>query len=87
MIEFVSKILMVPRWSLHIVASRKGMAIGQMSYVQNNAVKDLSSSSVNIPSNLDTISEFQINADFVLIVEKDTIFEQLVAEKAHLELN
>jgi DNA topoisomerase VI subunit A len=79
--------LQVPRWCLNILASRKGLVIGPISFDVKTDHCDASNMPRRISCNQDELSNFSTRADFILLVEKDSFFAKLVAEELHKELN
>ncbi|XP_053704713.1 meiotic recombination protein SPO11 [Synchiropus splendidus] len=73
--------LMVPRRSLHVLATAKGLISGDLCYREEDGTRiDCSSSAaaVAVSSNVDGIKDIVSSAKFVLIVEKDATFQRLL---------
>ena len=72
----------VTPWQLGILSSSKGLIAGFIKFtLQNNDQIDctaLLNTGLLIPLNITNIKIYNSNADYVLIVEKDTVFEKLL---------
>jgi DNA topoisomerase-6 subunit A len=80
----------VLRENLHVNADRKGAAVGPISILDKGDTIDwskLGSGGWSIPSNVENIQFKDIGADFVLMVEKNAIFERLNEDKLWKKLN
>jgi DNA topoisomerase-6 subunit A len=80
----------VLRENLHVNADRKGAAVGPISILDKGDTIDwsrLGSGGWSIPSNVENIKFKDIGADFVLVVEKNAIFERLNEDKVWKKLN
>ncbi|XP_040844125.1 meiotic recombination protein SPO11 isoform X3 [Ochotona curzoniae] len=76
-INDISCMLKVPRRSLHILSTSKGLIAGDLSYVEEDGTKvhcTCGATVAAVPSNIQGIQ----NARFLLIVEKDATFQRLL---------
>ncbi|XP_013373762.1 PREDICTED: meiotic recombination protein SPO11 isoform X5 [Chinchilla lanigera] len=76
-IDDISCMLKVPRRSLHILSTSKGLIAGNLRYVEEDGTRvscTCGASAVAVPSNIEGIR----NAKFLLIVEKDATFQRLL---------
>ncbi|CAB3249815.1 unnamed protein product [Arctia plantaginis] len=81
-------LLETPPWSLGIVATSKGLIAGPLKlHYRNGGVVDcMASGGVLIPQDITGIVEFQTTAKYILVVEKDAIFQKLLDEGALVRL-
>ena len=80
-IDNVSCMLQIPRWRLHIMATSKGCVAGDLSYFDSDCnLIDCSKTrtGVLVPSNVHQLQQVHTEAKFVLVVEKDAIFQKLL---------
>ncbi|XP_037539902.1 meiotic recombination protein SPO11 [Nematolebias whitei] len=80
-IDDISCMLKIPRRSLHVFATSKGLISGELCYLEEDGTRiDCRSSSAAIPvsSNISGIRNIVSSAKFVLIVEKDATFQRLL---------
>uniref|UniRef100_A0AAY4D0D1 DNA topoisomerase (ATP-hydrolyzing) n=1 Tax=Denticeps clupeoides TaxID=299321 RepID=A0AAY4D0D1_9TELE len=80
-VDDISCMLKVPRRSLHVLATSKGLISGDLCYLEEDGTRvDCSSSSLAVPvsSNVGNITNIVSSAKFVLIVEKDATFQRLL---------
>jgi len=78
--------LRASRHKLHIVSSTRGLVFGHLKFQNTNGILTNCLSSpngVNIPNDTEKISAVQSEAVFVLIIEKDATFQQLIDLKIH----
>ncbi|KAM9589972.1 meiotic recombination protein SPO11 isoform 3-T3 [Trichechus inunguis] len=76
-INDISCLLKVPRRSLHILSTSKGLIAGNLSYIEEDGTRvncTGCSTAVAVPSNIQGLR----NAKFLLIVEKDATFQRLL---------
>ncbi|XP_012371227.1 meiotic recombination protein SPO11 isoform X3 [Octodon degus] len=76
-IDDISCMLKVPRRSLHILSTSKGLIAGNLRYVEEDGTRvscACGASAIAVPSNVQGIR----NAKFLLIVEKDATFQRLL---------
>lgn len=79
--------LRASRAKLHIVSSTRGLVFGHLRFQNTNGVETdcLSSpNGINIPNDTSKLSRFRSKALFVLIIEKDATFQQLIDLNIHL---
>ncbi|KRX54873.1 Meiotic recombination protein SPO11 [Trichinella sp. T9] len=82
-IKAICKILVTPRYKLNILSSPKGLVLGDLVLqLGNTEIVDCNSIST-IPTRSDEFQVLTTSATFILIVEKDSIFEKLAMEKAN----
>uniref|UniRef100_A0A671L758 DNA topoisomerase (ATP-hydrolyzing) n=1 Tax=Sinocyclocheilus anshuiensis TaxID=1608454 RepID=A0A671L758_9TELE len=82
-LDDISCMLKVPRRSLHVFATSKGLISGDLCYLEEDGTKvDCSSSSTAVPvsSNVNGIRNIVSAAKFILIVEKDATFQRLLSD-------
>lgn len=80
----------VLRENLHVNADKKGSAVGPTKILDKGDTIDwskLGSGGWSIPSNVEEIEFKDISADFVLVVEKNAIFERLNEDKFWKKMN
>ncbi|XP_061590830.1 meiotic recombination protein SPO11 [Cololabis saira] len=80
-VDDISCMLKVPRRSLHVLATSKGLISGDLCYLEEDGTKiDCHSSSIAIPvsPNITAITNIVSSAKFILIVEKDATFQKLL---------
>ncbi|XP_013866004.1 meiotic recombination protein SPO11 [Austrofundulus limnaeus] len=77
----ISCMLKVPRRSLHVLSTSKGLISGDLCYLEEDGTRiDCHSSSAVVPvsSNISGIRNIVSSAKFVMIVEKDATFQRLL---------
>ncbi|XP_026487443.2 meiotic recombination protein SPO11 [Vanessa tameamea] len=81
-------LLETPPWSLGIVATAKGLIAGplKMFNADGTVVDCMASGGILVPQDISGIKEFQSTAKFILVVEKDAIFQKLLDEGALVRL-
>ncbi|XP_034027498.1 meiotic recombination protein SPO11-like isoform X1 [Thalassophryne amazonica] len=82
-VDDISCMLKVPRRSLHVLATSKGLISGDLSYMEEDGTRvDCQSSctAIAVSSNIGGIKNVASSAKFVLIVEKDATFQRLLDE-------
>jgi meiotic recombination protein SPO11 len=70
-------------WELGLMSTSKGLVAGSLTMTTDNneAIRcDIVQGGVQVPQNVHSISSFTSSAKFVLIVEKDAIFQKLLSE-------
>ncbi|XP_028266284.1 meiotic recombination protein SPO11 [Parambassis ranga] len=80
-VDDISCMLKVPRRSLHVLATSKGLISGDLCYLEEDGTRiDCQSSSAAVPvsSHIAGIRNIVSSAKFVLIVEKDATFQRLL---------
>ncbi|XP_032758351.1 meiotic recombination protein SPO11 isoform X3 [Rattus rattus] len=76
-IDDISCMLKVPRRSLHVLSTSKGLIAGNLRYVEEDGTQVqcmCSATATAVPSNIQGMQ----NAKFLLIVEKDATFQRLL---------
>ncbi|RLF44226.1 MAG: DNA topoisomerase VI [Thermoplasmata archaeon] len=77
-------VLDVLREQLHLIADRKGVVVGDVKIRDRNDLIDwskLGSGGWSIPSTVEDIKFEKVNADFILVIEKNAGFERLHEDK------
>lgn len=80
-VDDISCLLKVPRRSLHVLATSKGLIAGDLCYMEEDGTRiDCRSSAAAfaVSSNVSGIRNIVSSAKFVLIVEKDATFQRLL---------
>ncbi|KAI5634707.1 type IIB DNA topoisomerase domain-containing protein [Phthorimaea operculella] len=77
-----------PPWNLGIVATAKGLIAGPLTMHtrDGNVVDCMASGGTIIPQDINGIKEFRSTAKYILVVEKDAIFQKLLDEGALIRL-
>ncbi|KAL0849029.1 hypothetical protein ABMA28_013402 [Loxostege sticticalis] len=81
-------LLETPPWSLGIVATSKGLIAGPltMHHRDGSVVDCMASGGVLVPQDIEGIKEFKSTAKYVVVVEKDAVFQKLLDEGALIRL-
>ncbi|XP_014824277.1 PREDICTED: meiotic recombination protein SPO11 [Poecilia mexicana] len=80
-IDDISCMLKVPRRSLHVLATSKGLISGDLCYLEEDGTRvdcHPSSAAVSISANIGGIRNIISSAKFIMIVEKDATFQRLL---------
>nr|XP_046253382.1 meiotic recombination protein SPO11 isoform X1 [Scatophagus argus] len=80
-VDDISCMLRVPRRSLHVLATSKGLISGDLCYLEEDGTRidcRSSSTAVALSSNIAGIRNIVSSAKFVMIVEKDATFQRLL---------
>ncbi|XP_076022923.1 meiotic recombination protein SPO11 [Genypterus blacodes] len=80
-VDDISCMLKVPRRSLHVLATSKGLISGDLSYLEEDGTRvdcRFSPAGVAVSSNIAGIKNIVSSAKCVLIVEKDATFQRLL---------
>ncbi|XP_006186198.1 meiotic recombination protein SPO11 isoform X2 [Camelus ferus] len=79
-INDISCMLKVPRRSLHILSTSKGLIAGNLRYIEEDGTKVNCTCATAVPvsSNIQGIRNLITDAKFLLIVEKDATFQRLL---------
>ncbi|XP_030589980.1 meiotic recombination protein SPO11 isoform X1 [Archocentrus centrarchus] len=80
-VDDISCMLKVPRRSLHVLATSKGLISGDLCYMEEDGTRidcHSSSAAVSVSSNISGIKNIISAAKFVLIIEKDATFQRLL---------
>ncbi len=83
-LEDVAAMLGVERNSLHVVASAKGAVIGRLRFREGGDLIDCTKMGTGgkaITPLVDTISDIESDAEFILVVEKDAAFIRLAEDR------
>ena len=83
-LEDVTCMLGCTRCSLHVVASEKGVVVGRLRYREAGDLIDCTRMGVggkSIPSSIQKCTQFESDADFILLVEKDAAFQRLAEDR------
>ena len=84
MLDDVAVMLGCTRSSLHVVASEKGVVIGQLTFEEAGDLIDCTKMGVGakgIPPHLDKVKNITSDAEFILLVEKDAAFMRLAEDR------
>ena len=76
-------LLQVPRWLLGVVATSKGLVVGDLSYLNSEGIMvdcSLTVGGDSIPQDVPELRDLQTRANFLLVVEKDAVFQRLLEE-------
>ncbi|XP_042072153.1 meiotic recombination protein SPO11 isoform X1 [Haplochromis burtoni] len=80
-VDDISCMLKVPRRSLHVLATSKGLISGDLCYMEEDGTRidcHSSSTAVSVSSNISGIKNIVSSAKFVMIIEKDATFQRLL---------
>ncbi|XP_050008873.1 meiotic recombination protein SPO11 isoform X2 [Alexandromys fortis] len=80
-IDDISCMLKVPRRSLHVLSTSKGLVAGNLRYMEEDGTRvqcTCSATATAVPSNIQGIRNLITDAKFLLIVEKDATFQRLL---------
>uniref|UniRef100_A0A8C0XG05 Meiotic recombination protein SPO11 n=1 Tax=Castor canadensis TaxID=51338 RepID=A0A8C0XG05_CASCN len=80
-IDDISCMLKVPRRSLHILSTSKGLIAGNLRFMEEDGTRvncTCGASATAVPSNIQGIRNLITDAKFLLIVEKDATFQRLL---------
>uniref|UniRef100_A0A8C9XA86 DNA topoisomerase (ATP-hydrolyzing) n=1 Tax=Sander lucioperca TaxID=283035 RepID=A0A8C9XA86_SANLU len=80
-VDDISCMLKVPRRSLHVMATSKGLISGDLCYLEEDGTRidcRSGSAAVAVSSNIGGIRNIVSSAKFVMIVEKDATFQRLL---------
>ena len=83
LIEDLGALLRVSRNSLNVIASAKGKVIGRMSFTEGGDRIDCTQGLGGhaITPMLDQVDNMESDAEFVLVIEKDAVFQDLAEDK------
>jgi len=83
LIEDVGAMLQVTRASMGVTASAKGNVVGHLEFDEQGNYKDCTKqgNAVQISPNIEDYTNMQSDAEFVLVIEKDAIFNRLSEDK------
>ncbi|CAH6776712.1 Spo11 [Phodopus roborovskii] len=80
-VDDISCMLKVPRRSLHVLSTSKGLIAGNLRYMEEDGTRvqcACSATATAVPSNIQGIRNLITDAKFLLIVEKDATFQRLL---------
>ncbi|XP_008052596.1 meiotic recombination protein SPO11 isoform X1 [Carlito syrichta] len=80
-INDISCMLKVPRRSLHILSTSKGLVAGNLRYTEEDGTRvncTCGVTAIAVPSNIQGIRNLITDAKFLLIIEKDATFQRLL---------
>ncbi|KAL7646563.1 UNVERIFIED_CONTAM: hypothetical protein RMT77_001814 [Armadillidium vulgare] len=80
-LEDAARMLSVPRRSLHVTATGKGLMAGNLTYVTYDGVRVRVAQALQgmmVPGCVGGITDLQSDARFVLVIEKDATFQKLL---------
>ncbi|KAF5901521.1 meiotic recombination protein SPO11, partial [Clarias magur] len=87
-VDDISCLLRVPRRSLHVCATTKGLIFGDLCYLEEDGTRvDCSSTVVPISSSVNGITNIVSSAKFVLVIEKDATFQRLADDDFCTQFN
>ena len=86
-VEYCCSLLEIPRNRLNILGAGKGLIAGSIGFCENNQPTEVGNRIVRIPFDVDCVGELRLDAEFILIVEKDTALNRLVQEGLFNEYN
>ncbi|HKZ42353.1 MAG TPA: hypothetical protein VJ044_15420, partial [Candidatus Hodarchaeales archaeon] len=83
LIEDLGAMLQVTRNSLNVIASAKGVVLGKLSFTEKGDVIDCSQGVGGraITPMADLVDNIQSDAEFVLLIEKDAVFNRLAEDR------
>lgn len=75
----ISCLLDYPLWKLGVVSSPKGLIAGNLKLVYDTKETIFTKEKgATIPADLSNVKKIVSDADFILVVEKDTVFQRLI---------
>ena len=76
----ISIFLNVPLWELNVLSSSKGLVAGHLQMIteKDEVINCNNNTGTLVPSEVLQLKSIRIDADFVLILEKDTVFKRLL---------
>ncbi|KAM9856208.1 5-aminolevulinate synthase, non-specific, mitochondrial-like [Aulostomus maculatus] len=89
-VDDISCLLKVPRRTLRVLATSKGLILGDLCYMEEDGTRidcRSSSAAVAVSLNIAGISNIVSSAKFVLIVEKDATFQRLLDAALYTRLS
>ncbi|KAM9446017.1 meiotic recombination protein SPO11 [Clarias gariepinus] len=87
-VDDISCLLRVPRRSLHVCATTKGLIFGDLCYLEEDGTRvDCSSTVVPISSSVNGVMNIVSSAKFVLVIEKDATFQRLIDDDFCTQFN
>jgi len=83
LVAIIVAMVQVPRILLGVTATSKGLVVGDLRYVNNEDVLvdcNLAAGGDSIPQDMHEIRNIETSARFILVVEKDAVFQRLLEE-------
>ena len=83
MVGVIVAMVQVPRLLLGVVATSKGLVVGDLSYINNEDVLvdcNLAVGGDSVPQDVMEMRNIGTSAKFVLVVEKDAVFQRMLEE-------
>lgn len=80
-IDTAAALLQIPRNRLNILSAGKGLVAGKISFNENDTLIEVGNRICKIPPDIESINNILIDADYILIIEKDTVLTRLIEEK------
>nr|XP_045013326.1 meiotic recombination protein SPO11 isoform X2 [Jaculus jaculus] len=80
-VDDISCLLRVPRRSLHVLSTSKGLIAGNLRFLEEDGTRvncTCGTTATAVPSNIQGIRNLITDAKFLLIVEKDATFQRLL---------
>ncbi|WP_455141623.1 hypothetical protein [Candidatus Hodarchaeum mangrovi] len=83
LLEDLTALIRVSRPSINVIASAKGKVIGRLSFTEGGDLIDCTQGLGGhaITPMLDQVENFESDAEFLLVIEKDAVFQDLAEEK------
>jgi len=83
LLEDLTALIRVSRPSINVIASAKGKVIGRLSFTEGGDLIDCTQGLGGhaITPMLDQVDNFESDAEFLLVIEKDAVFQDLAEEK------
>lgn len=78
-IDAICSMLNVQEFELGVLSSSKGLIAGDLVIIIGDERIDCTTTQA-VPSNPSAVTAFESTADYVLVVEKDTVFQRLVSD-------
>ncbi|XP_051169558.1 meiotic recombination protein W68 [Leptopilina boulardi] len=84
-VENIRKLLNCNRWDLGFTATSKGLVAGDITLkFQDKSIVYKSSQGDLIPQEINELCSIETNAKYILVVEKDTVFQKLIGNREKL---
>ena len=76
----ISCMLGVPRYCLNVLSSSKGFVGGDLIFkdADENVIKCCVIEGVQVPNSIDKLHDFESNAKYILLIEKEAIYQRLM---------
>ncbi|GJQ85645.1 Spo11 [Trypoxylus dichotomus] len=81
-VDLISSVIEEPPWEFGVLATQKGLVYGDLTITlsESEVINCNTPGGTLVPQNLNRITKLESNASFILIVEKDSIFQKLLDE-------